>query len=98
MGVAVAAAVAVSAVTAVVPVLVSLSSVVVSMVMGKHSDAVLRGLEFTPTLSDPRIYVKLNGDGTKLYIAVHVDDFGIAASNKTLMKEAIAQTWISISV
>ena len=57
----------------------------------KHSDAVLRSLDFTPTVSDPRLYVKLNGDGTKVYIAVHVDDFGIAASNKTLMKEAIAQ-------
>ena len=57
----------------------------------KHSDAVLRSLDFTPTVSDPRLYVKLNGDGTKVYIAVHVDDFGIAASNKSLMKEAIAQ-------
>ena len=57
----------------------------------KHSDAVLRSLNFTPTVSDPRLYVKLNGDGTKVYIAVHVDDFGIAANNKTLMKEAIAQ-------
>ena len=37
MGVAVAAAVAVSAVTAVVPAVVSLSSVVVSMVMGMMS-------------------------------------------------------------
>ena len=56
----------------------------------KHIDAVLRGIDFTPTVSDPRMYVKLCGDGTKVYIAVHVVDFGIAASNKTLMKEAIA--------
>ena len=57
----------------------------------KHSDAALRSLGYTPTISDPRLYVKINVDGTKVYIAVHVDDFGIAASNKSLMKEVVNQ-------
>ena len=35
--------------------------------------------------------VKINSDGTKVYVAVHVDDFGIAASNKTLMAETKSQ-------
>ena len=35
--------------------------------------------------------MKLNVDGIKVYIAVHVDDFGIAASNKSLMKQVLAQ-------
>ena len=35
--------------------------------------------------------VKLNVDGTKVYIAVHVNDFGIAAGNKSFMKEAAAR-------
>ena len=55
----------------------------------KHSDAALRSLGFTPTSSDPRLYVRLHSDGSKAYIAVHVDDFGIAASNKTLMAEIV---------
>ena len=57
----------------------------------KHSDAALRSLGYTPTISDPRMYVKIYVDGTEVYIAVHVDDFGIAASNKSLMKEVVAQ-------
>ena len=36
-----------------------------------HSDAALRSLGFTPTVSDPRKYVRLNAYGTKVYIAVH---------------------------
>ena len=55
----------------------------------KHSDAALRSLGFIPTVSDPRLYVRLHADGTKVYIAVHVDDFGIAASNTALMKEVV---------
>ena len=55
-----------------------------------HSDASLRSFGFTPTVSDPRLYVRLLEDGTKAYIAVHVDDFGIAASNIALKEEAIA--------
>ena len=45
-----------------------------------HSDASLRSFSFTPTASDPRLYVRLLEDGIKAYIAVHVDDFGIAVS------------------
>ena len=55
-----------------------------------HSDEVLRSRGYTPTVSDPRIYVRLNDDGTKVYVAVHVDDFGIAASNIALKLEAMA--------
>ena len=55
-----------------------------------HSDEVLRSRGYTPTVSDPRIYVRLNDDGTKVYVAVHVDDFGIAASNTALKLEAMA--------
>ena len=46
-----------------------------------HSDAALRSLGFTHTVFDPRLYVRLHADGTKVSIAAHVDDFGIAASN-----------------
>ena len=35
--------------------------------------------------------MKLNVDGTKVYIAVHVDNIGISASNKSLMIEVVAQ-------
>lgn len=35
--------------------------------------------------------MRLNSDDTKVYIAVHVDDFGIAASNKVMMAEVKAQ-------
>ena len=44
-----------------------------------------------PRLYTYCIYAKLNGDGTKVYIVVHGDDFGIAASNKSLTKEVIDQ-------
>ena len=54
-----------------------------------HSDNVLRSRGFTPTVSDPRFNVRLYDDGTKVFIAVHVDDFGIAASNTALKLEAM---------
>ena len=56
----------------------------------RHSDDTLRSLGFTPTVSDPRKCVRQQADGIKVYIAVHVDDFGIAASNKASMKEVVA--------
>ena len=56
----------------------------------EHSDASLRSFGFTPTVSDPGLYVHLIEDGTKAYIAVHVDDFGIASSNKALKEENMA--------
>ena len=55
-----------------------------------YSDDVLRSRGFTPTVSDPRVYVRLYHDETKVYVAVHVDDFGIAASNTVLKLEAMA--------
>ena len=41
----------------------------------QHGDATLHSFGFTPNLSDPRRYVHLLADGTKAYVAVHVDDF-----------------------
>ena len=57
----------------------------------KQSDALLRSLGFTPTVSDPRLYVKINSDGTKVYVVVLVDDFGIAANNKTVLAKTKSQ-------
>ena len=56
----------------------------------KHSDDTLRSLGFTPTVSDPRLYVRILADGTKAYVAVHVDDFGVAASTPALLKQTMA--------
>jgi hypothetical protein len=53
----------------------------------EHSDKTLQNMGFNPTISDPRIYVKFYSDGTKAYISVHVDDLGIAASNKNIINE-----------
>ena len=53
----------------------------------EHSDKTLKNMGFTPTISDPRLYVKFYPDGTKAYISVHVDDLGIADSNKQLINE-----------
>ena len=50
-----------------------------------HSDKTLKNMGFNPTISDPRIYVKFYNDNTKAYISVHVDDFGIAASNNNII-------------
>ena len=56
----------------------------------RHSDDTLRSLGFTPTVSDPRLYVRSHPDGTKAYVAVHVDDFGVAASTVALKVEIMA--------
>ena len=56
----------------------------------QHSDTTLRSFGFTPTISDPRLYVRLLEDGTKAFVAVHVDDFGIAASTTALKEETMA--------
>ena len=56
----------------------------------KHSDVTLRSFGFTPTVSDPRLYIRLLDDGTKAYVAVHVDDFGVAASTTALKEETMA--------
>ena len=55
-----------------------------------HSDTTLRSLGFTPTVSDPRLYVRLLDDGAKVYVAVHVDDFGVAATSTALKAETMA--------
>ena len=55
----------------------------------KHSDVTLRGLGFSPTVSDPRLYVRLQDNGSKVYVAVHVDDFGIAATSTELKEETM---------
>ena len=54
-----------------------------------HSDTTLRSLGFTPTVSDPRLYVRLLTDGAKAYVAVHVDDFGVAATSTELKNETM---------
>ena len=56
----------------------------------KHSDAALRSFGFTPTVSDPRLYVLILEDGWKAFVAVHVDDFGICASDPGLKTETMA--------
>ena len=63
----------------------------VSICRPPGSDAALRSLGYIPTVSEPRLCVKLNINGSQVYIAVHVDDLGIAASNKSLVKAVIAQ-------
>ena len=55
-----------------------------------HSDGVLRSMGLAPTISDPRLYVRIYDDGTKVYVAVHVDDFGIAASTVAQKTETMA--------
>ena len=55
-----------------------------------HSDVTLRSFGFIPTVSDPRLYVRMLANGTKAYVAVHVDDFGIAASTTALKEETMA--------
>ena len=56
----------------------------------KHSEATLRNFGFTLTVSHPRLYVRMLADGTKAYVAVHVDDIGIAASTSALKEETMA--------
>ena len=56
----------------------------------KHSDVTLRSVGFTPTVSDPRLYVCMLADDTKAYVAGHLDDFGTAASPPALKEETMA--------
>ena len=55
----------------------------------KPSDTFLRSFGFAPTVSDPRLYVRLLEDGSKAYEAVHVVDFGIGASPPALNAETM---------
>ena len=57
----------------------------------EHSDRTLKNMGFNPTISDPRIYVKFYKDNTKAYISVHVDDFGIAASNNDIIRNILKE-------
>ena len=52
----------------------------------KHSDTTLGSIGITSTVSDTRLDVCLLDNGTNAYVAVHVDDLGIAAST-TALKE-----------
>ena len=55
----------------------------------KHSDVTLRNFGFTVIVNDPRLYVRMLAGGTEAYVAVHVDDFGIAASTPMLKQETM---------
>ena len=44
----------------------------------------------SPTVSDSHLDVNLIADETKIYVAVHADDFGIAASNTVLKEETMS--------
>ena len=58
----------------------------------KHSDVTLRSYGFSLTVSDPQFYVRMLDDSTKAYVDVHVDDFGIAVSNRAQKEETIVAT------
>ena len=45
---------------------------------------------FTPTVSDPRLYVCLLADDAKVFLAVHVDNFGVAAVSTALKEKTMA--------
>ena len=53
----------------------------------QHSDHTLRGLAFTPIISDSCVYVKKASDGALVYVAAHVDDFGIMAPTQAHIEE-----------
>ena len=57
----------------------------------EHIDTSPRSFGFTPIVSDPRLYLRLLAEGTKAYVAVHVDDVGIAASTPELNAETMAE-------
>ena len=42
------------------------------------------------TASEPRIYVQIHDEEAKVYVAVHVDSFGIPASTIALKEETMA--------
>ena len=52
----------------------------------------LRSFGFAPTVSDPPVctFVCWRMDDTKVYVAVHVDDFCMVASMTTLKEETVA--------
>ena len=52
----------------------------------EHSDTVLRGIGFNPTISDPCVYV-LHQDGGKVYALIHVDDIGLIGSTVDLLTQ-----------
>jgi hypothetical protein len=52
----------------------------------EHSDTVLRGIGFTPTISDPCVYV-MHRDGGKVYALIHVDDIGLIGSTVDLLTQ-----------
>lgn len=55
-----------------------------------HSDNVLKGIGFTPTVSDPCVYIRRTGDEYIIAI-VHVDDFGFAATSDELIDDVQAK-------
>ena len=50
----------------------------------EHSDNVLRQLGFTPTISDPCVYVMYK-DGGRVYALIHVDDIGLIGTTLELL-------------
>eukprot|EP00607_Mallomonas_marina_P008932 CAMPEP_0182421592 /NCGR_PEP_ID=MMETSP1167-20130531/6995_1 /TAXON_ID=2988 /ORGANISM="Mallomonas Sp, Strain CCMP3275" /LENGTH=545 /DNA_ID=CAMNT_0024598843 /DNA_START=210 /DNA_END=1847 /DNA_ORIENTATION=+ len=48
----------------------------------KHSDEALKGMGFTPTVSDPNVYIRQDIDRSYSYILVHVDDFLIVTPDE----------------
>jgi hypothetical protein len=61
----------------------------------EHSDGVLRGIVFVPTISDPCVYVMYK-DGGKVYALIHVDDIGLIGTKVdilTYVKQRLSQTY-----
>jgi hypothetical protein len=52
----------------------------------EHSDGVLRKLGFTPTISDPCVYVMYKNGG-RVYALIHVDDIGLIGTTVQLLTE-----------
>jgi hypothetical protein len=60
----------------------------------EHSDGVLRGIGFVPTISNPCVYVMYK-DGGKVYASFHVDDIGLIGTTVdilTYVKQRLSQT------
>ena len=61
----------------------------------EHSDATLRGVGFTPLVSDPCVYKRI-ANGTTVFAAVHVDDIGLIGSSKeaiAFVKQGLSRTY-----
>ena len=61
----------------------------------EHSDNTLRALGFTPTISDPCVYV-LYKNGGRVYALIHVDDIGLIGSTTDLLsyvKKGLSATY-----